>query len=77
MLSDGEMVLKSFAIGSYGCLDLLELNYSTGAINLIAHLEADFPRHIAYIATHNRTVNTTGKSGRGKPIDQLMEHYVL
>ena len=52
-------------------------NYSTEAINLIAHLEADFPRHIAYIATHNRTVSTTGKSGRGKPVDQLMEHYVL
>lgn len=52
-------------------------NYSTEAINLIAHLEADFPRHIAYIATHNRTVSTTGKPGRGKPIDQLMEHYVL
>ncbi len=52
-------------------------NYSTEAINLIAHLEADFPRHIAYIATHNRTVSTTGKPGSGKPIDQLMEHYVL
>lgn len=28
------------------------------------------------IATHNRTVNTTGKVGRGKPIDQLMEHKI-
>lgn len=52
-------------------------NYATEAVKLIAHLEADFPRHIAYIATHNRTVNTTGKPGRGKPVDQLMEHYVL
>ena len=52
-------------------------NYATEAVNMIAHLEADFPRHIAYIATHNRTVNTTGKPGRGKPLDQLMEHYVL
>lgn len=52
-------------------------NYATEAVNLIAYLEADFPRHIAYIATHNRTVNTTGKPGREKPIDQLMEHYVL
>ena len=52
-------------------------NYSTEAINLIAHVTADFPKHIAYIATHNRTVNTTGKPGRGKPMDQLMEHYVL
>ena len=52
-------------------------NYAAEAINLIAHLEAEFPRHIAYIATHNRTVSTTGKPGRGKPLDQLMEHYVL
>ena len=52
-------------------------NYSTEAVNLIAHIHADFPKHISYIATHNRTVNTTGKVGRGKPIDQLMEHYVL
>lgn len=52
-------------------------NYATEAVNLITHLHADFPKHIAYIATHNRTVNTTGKVGHGKPIDQLMEHYVL
>ena len=52
-------------------------NYATEAVNLIAQLEADFPRHIAYITIHNRTVNTTGKVGRGKPIDQLMEHYIL
>ena len=52
-------------------------NCATEAVNLIAHLEADFPRHIAYIATQNRTVSTTGKHGRGKPIDQFMEHYVL
>ncbi len=52
-------------------------NYATEAVNLIAHLAADFPKHISYIATHNRTVNTSGKPGRGKPIDQLMEHYVL
>lgn len=52
-------------------------NYTAEAINLIAHLQADFPKHIAYIATHNRTVNSTGKPGHGKPIDQLMEHYVL
>ena len=52
-------------------------NYATEAVNLVAHIEADFPKHIAYIATHNRTVNSTGKKGRGKPTDQLMEHYIL
>ncbi len=52
-------------------------NYAAEAVNLIANISADFPRHIAYIAVHNRTVNTEGKPGRGKPIDQLKEHYIL
>lgn len=52
-------------------------NYAAEAVNLLSHLQADFPKHIAYIAMHNRTVNTRGKPGHGKPIDQLMEHYVL
>ena len=51
--------------------------YAAEAVNMIANLTADFPRHIAYLATHNRTVNTTGKKGCGKAVDQLMEHYVL
>ena len=52
-------------------------NYAAEAVNLVANLVADFPKHIAYLATHNRTVNTTGKPGHGKAVDQLMEHYVL
>lgn len=52
-------------------------NYATEAVNLIAHLEADFFKHISYIVKRNRTVNTTGKPGCGKPVDQLMEQYVL
>lgn len=52
-------------------------NYASEAANLIANIKADFPAHIAYIATHNRTVNMQGKEGRGKPIDQLIEHYNL
>ena len=40
---------------------------------MIASLCADLPRHLAYIATHNRTVNTEGKPGRGKAIDQMVE----
>ena len=50
-------------------------NYATESINLVAKLDADLPRHLSYIAIHNRTVNTEGKPGRGKPIDQLIEHY--
>ena len=52
-------------------------NYATEAVNLVAKLDADLPRHLSYIATHNRTVNTEGKPGRGKPVDQLIEHYNL
>ena len=52
-------------------------NYATEALNLVANLKADFPKHIAYIATHNRTVNISGKPGHGKPIDQMVEHYNL
>ena len=46
-------------------------------VNLIANLKADFSKHIIYIATHNRTVNTSGVAGRGKAIDQFIEHYNL
>ena len=49
-------------------------NYAAEAANLIANVKADFPAHIAYIAINNRTVNVQGK---GKPIDQHMEHYNL
>ena len=52
-------------------------NYSTEAANLLANLKADWSKSMAYIATHNRTVNRTGKPGRGKPIDQQIEHYNL
>ena len=52
-------------------------NYAVESANLLANLAADFPRHISYIATHNRTVNIEGKPGRGKPVDQMIEHYNL
>ena len=52
-------------------------NYAVESIHLLANLSATFPKHIAYIATHNRTVNSEGKPGRGKPIDQMNEHYNL
>ena len=52
-------------------------NYSAEEVHLISNLTARFPKHIAYIATHNRTVNISGIPGRAKPIDQLIEHYNL
>ena len=32
-------------------------NYANEALNMLCNLKATFPKHIAYIATHNRTVN--------------------
>ena len=52
-------------------------NYSTEAYNLLCNLQVSYPKHIAYLVTHNRTVNMHGMSGRGKPIDQMLEHYNL
>ena len=52
-------------------------NYAAECVHMIAKLCADLPRHLSYIATHNRTVNMEGKLGRGKPLDQLIEHYNL
>ncbi len=52
-------------------------NYAAECVYHIANLSADFPKHMAYIATHNRTVNMYGQPGRGKPVDQLNEHYNL
>ena len=52
-------------------------NYATESVHLLTNVYADLPRHLAYIAIHNRTVNLEGKPGRGKPVDQMTEHYIL
>ena len=52
-------------------------NYSVECANMLGNLYADYPKHIAYIATHNPTVNIAGKIGHGKPLDQMVEHYNL
>ena len=52
-------------------------NYATQAANFLCNLQADWSSSTAFIAIHNRTVNTSGIKGRGKPIDQQMEHYNL
>ena len=52
-------------------------NYAKEAFSLLANLHASFPKHIAYIVTHNRTINMHGREGHGKPIDQTLEHYNL
>ena len=52
-------------------------NYASESVHTLCNLVADFPKHMAYIATHNRTVNLDGKPGHGKPVDQMIEHYNL
>ena len=52
-------------------------NYACEAVHHISNLTATYPKHIAFIATHNRTVNISRRPGHGKPLDQLIEHYNL
>ena len=74
---DGEHIIRHWQFWLPYFLGMGRKNYSNEATNLICNIKADFPKHIAHIAVHNRTVNTTGKPGRGKPIDQMVEHYNL
>ena len=74
---DGPHIVRHWKIWIPHFLGVGMKNYAHEAANMIANLKADLPAHIAYIATHNRTVNMLGKEGRGKPIDQLIEHYNL
>ena len=74
---DGTQVIRHWKFWIPHFLGVGMKNYAAEAANLIANIKADFPAHIAYIATHNRTVNMEGKEGKGKPTDQLIEHYNL
>ena len=74
---DGEHIIRHWKMWLPYFLGTGRKNYSNEAANLICNLQADFPKHLAYIAIHNRTVNTTGRIGCGKPIDQMVEHYNL
>ena len=74
---DGPHIIRHWKIWIPHFLGVGMKNYASKAANMIANLKADLPTHIAYIATHNRTVNMQGKAGKGKPIDQLIEHYNL
>lgn len=74
---DGENIILHWKLWLPYFLGMGRTNYSNEAANHICNIQADFPAHIAYIAIHNRTVNTTGKVGHGKPVDQMVEHYNL
>ena len=74
---NGAHIIRHWKIWIPHFLGLGMINYASEAANMIANIKADFPAHIAYVATHNHTVNMQGKAGKGKPIDQLIEHYNL
>ena len=74
---NGPHIMRLWKMWLLRFLGIGKKNYSTEAAHLICNVLADYPRHIAYIVVHNRTVNIDGKPGHGKPIDQLVEHYNL
>ena len=74
---EGQHIIRLWKHWSVLFLALNKCNYSKEAMNLLANINASYPKWLAYIVTHNRTVNTHGKAGHGKPIDQMLEHYNL
>ena len=73
---DGPQVIRHWKLWLPRFLGTGCKNHSMGAVELLSNIiHANFPRNIAYIALHNRTVNLDGKPGRGKPLDFMMEHY--
>lgn len=74
---EGEQIVRLWKHWAILFLGTNRKNYSGEAYYLLCNLQALYPKHIAYIVTRNRTVNMHGKPGRGKPIDQMLEHYNL
>ena len=74
---DGNQVVRQRKFWLIYFLGNSRKNYALEAVTMLSNIYANFPRHIAYIATHNHFVNTTGKDGHGKPLDMMVEHYNL
>ena len=74
---DGPQVIRHWKLWLLRFLGTGRKNYSVEVVELLSNIHANFPRHIAYTAVHNRTVNLDGKPGHGKPLDLMMEHYNL
>lgn len=52
-------------------------NYCQEAANLLANLQANFSEQLADVVVHNRTVNISGRPGKGKPEDMAIVHHNL
>lgn len=74
---DGPRILSMWRYWFIHFLGAGRRNYAREAANLQANLRSDWPDEIVHMHTYNRTVNMTGKTGGGKPIDMLNEHYNL
>ena len=74
---EGEHIIRMWRLWLPYFLGTDRKNYSCEAANLMCNLKASFPKHIAYLVMHNRTVNMDGRPGHGKPLDLMQEHYNL
>lgn len=74
---DGPQIIRHWKLWLPRFIGTARKNYATEAVHLLANVFGDLPKHLGYIAIHNRTVNMEGKLGHGKPIDQMVEHYNL
>ena len=64
---EGQHIIRLWKHWSVLFLALSKCNHSKEAMNLLANINASYPKWLAYIVTHNWTVNTHGKAGHGKP----------
>ena len=76
-LEEGENIVRQWRLWLPYFLGTDRKNYACEAANLMCNLKASFPKHIAFLVTHNRTVNMDGQPGHGKPLDLMQEHYNL
>lgn len=74
---DGPRIIQHWRMWLLYFLASKRTNYSSEAANLLANLKADFSKWLAYVVTHNRTVNSSGRPGHGKAIDMAVEHHNL
>ena len=74
---DGPEIIRSWKHWLLYFLGSGRKNYTHEAVNLLCNLICNYPQHIAYIITHNRCANMSGREGKAKPLDQLIEHYNL
>ena len=74
---EGEQIVRNWRHWLILFLGTNRKNFANETVIHLSNLAATYPRHISYIAIHNRSVNTSGKCHHHKPLDQMLEHYNL